>query len=38
MSETVGAGMQLASSIFNEKVMEDAIRDKTQMVEDQMKT
>mgnify|MGYP000994946283 CR=1 FL=1 len=36
MSETVGAGMQLASSIFNEKVMEDAIRDKTQMVEDQM--
>ena len=28
--------MQLASSIFNEKVMEDAIRDKTAMVEEEM--
>ena len=28
--------MQLASSIFNEKVMEDAIRDKTAMMEEEM--
>jgi hypothetical protein len=31
--ETVGASMNKVSSLFNEKVMEDAIRDKTAMVE-----
>ena len=36
MSETTGAGMQLASSIFNEMVMQEAIKDKTEQMQNEM--
>ena len=35
-SEGTGAGMQLAGSIFNEMVMQEAIKDKTIQVQKQM--
>ena len=36
MSGETGAGMQLAGSIFNEMVMQEAIKDKTAQVQREM--
>ena len=36
MSKETSSGMQLAGNIFNEMVMDEAIKDKTEMVQKEM--